>query len=409
MRIQILGGGNNQIGAIIRAKEQGHEVVLTDYYEDAPGRAYAKYNEVVSTFDVDANIRVAQKYHVDGVMTMGTDQPVYTVACVAAAQNLPCFHEIEVAKAVTNKEIMKTVFTKNEIPTASYQFITATSKHLDLAKMKLPVVLKPLDSQGQRGVFKLDTVSAVLEHLPETLSYSREQKALVEEYYESDEITVSAWVDCGKTTILTVTDRKTFQFEKHIGICYAHEFPSKHINQYQTIKKITDQVRKAFAINNGPLYIQLLVGKTEILVNEVACRIGGAYEEISIPYVTGFDILDHVIAYSLGQKRSGPITDDKIVNGQKYLSTQLFFAKPGQVKSVTDLESLKALPGIIAAGYNIKKGQTLKAIDNATARAGYMVITGKSRENLNKNINNAFQHLKIINMSDQNLVIKPDK
>lgn len=409
MRLQILGGGNNQIGAIIRANASGHEVVLTDYYEDAPGRAYAKFNEVVSTFDSDANIRVAKKYNVDGIMTMGTDQPVYTVACVAAAQNLPRFHEIDVAKAVTNKEIMKTIFTKNKIPTVSYQFITTASNRLDLAKMKLPVVLKPLDSQGQRGVFKLDTLSEVMENLPETLSYSRENKALVEEYYESDEITVSAWINCGAVSILTVTDRKTFQFEKHIGICYAHDFPSKHINQYQTIKKITDQITKAFAINNGPLYVQLLVGKSEILVNEVACRIGGAYEEISIPYLTGFDILDHVIAYSLGKKRTAYIVDDASMNNHQYLSTQLFFAKPGQVKNLTDLEILKALPGVIAAGYNIKKGQTLRAIDNATARAGYMVITGKNREALNNNINNAFRHLKIINMEDQNLVIEPDK
>ena len=85
MRLQILGGGNNQLGAIRRAAEQGHEVVLVDYFKNPPGRKYAAFNEVVSTFDVEKNIEIAKKYRVDGVMTMGTDQPVYTVARVAEA------------------------------------------------------------------------------------------------------------------------------------------------------------------------------------------------------------------------------------------------------------------------------------------------------------------------------------
>ncbi|MGV8905613.1 MAG: ATP-grasp domain-containing protein [Acetobacterium sp.] len=409
MRIQILGGGNNQLSGIIRAKEKGHEVVLTDYYEDAPGRVYATFNEVVSTFDVDANIRMAVKYRVDGVMTLGTDQPVYTVACVAAAQNLPSFLDIDGARAVTNKEIMKTIFTENEIPTVPYRFINKEVHEADVAGMKFPVVLKPLDSQGQRGVFKLNSPGEVIENLAETLSYSRQEKALVEEYFESDEITVSAWVEAGVTCILTVTDRETFQFEKHIGICFAHDFPSKYMGDYETIKAIIDRITSAFGIKNGPLYVQLLVGKTGILVNEVACRIGGACEDIFIPYLTGIDLVDRVIDFSLGFKPGSSVGGYDPLDNKKHLSVQLFFAKPGEVMHLTAVEQLTELPGVIAAGYNIAKGAILKPIDNATARAGYIVITGATRDVLNNNVDNAFKHLKVINENGENLVIQPKK
>lgn len=404
MRIQILGGGNNQLNAIIRAKQKGHEVVLTDYYKNPPGRIDADFNECLSTFDVPGNIEVAKRYQVDGVMTVGTDQPVFTVASVAADQKLPAFLDIDVAAAVTNKKIMKKIFSENQIPTVSYQFISAETLASDLARLNFPVVLKPLDSQGQRGIYKLNTAAEVIAHLSQTLSFSRQKTALVEEYYQSDEITVSAWVTDKKATILTVTDRLRLALDKHIGICYAHEFPSKYATEDGKIKSLITQITDSFGIQNGPLYVQLLVGKSGILVNEVACRIGGAYEDIFIPYLTGFDILDRVIDYSLGIERGEkPVC---FSSSQKHLSVQLFFAKPGPIKQLTKLKDLKKCPGVIAAGYNISENQTLAAINNATARAGYLIVVGENQADLKDKVSFVFDYLKILDDKGENLLMR---
>ncbi len=401
MRIQILGGGNNQLNAIIRAKEKGHQVLLCDYYQDPPGRTYADFNEQVSTFDVEANIAVAKAYQVDGIMTIGTDQPVYTVACVADKQKLARFLDVDTAAAVTNKEKMKMVFAKGGIPSPRHLFIGKEAVEADLQGLRFPVVLKPVDSQGQRGVFKLKSAKDVISHLDQSLSFSREAIALVEEYYQSDELTVSAWLKDGRARILTITDRLSINMDKHIGICYAHEFPSKHRDSYDQIKDLIDAISRAFAIKNGPLYVQLLVGQAGILVNEVACRIGGAYEDIFIPYLTGFDILDAVIDYSLGLVPSLEMHDPL----DKWVSVQLFFARPGRVKDLSPIESLKKCPGVIGGGYNISKDQTIESINNATARAGYLVITGDSQEELKINRKRVFSQLKIMNEKGENLLL----
>ncbi len=405
MRLQILGGGNNQLGAIRRAAEQGHEVVLVDYYENPPGRVYAAFNEVVSTFDVEKNIAIAKKYRVDGVMTMGTDQPVYTVAQVAEALQLPAFLDVPTARAVTNKEVMKAIMTDNQIPTVPYCFLTTAAGVAELEDIPYPVVIKPLDSQGQRGVFKLNSSAEVINSLPETLSFSRVEKVLLESFYPSDEITVSAWVDKGVPDILTITDRESFSFDRNIGICYAHEYPSRHQNREPEIRGLVQRITRAFQIKAGPLYIQLLVGDQGIVVNEVAGRIGGAHEDIFIPYLTGFDILDRVINFSLGIEATPPRPRAARVN--EHLSVQLFFAKPGKTTSLTSLESLTKLPGVIAAGYNVAVGETLETIANATARAGYLVIAETSERALHQAINQAFGALKIIDEQGQNLVIQP--
>jgi phosphoribosylaminoimidazole carboxylase (NCAIR synthetase) len=230
MRILVLGGGNGQLSLIKKAKEMGHQVVVSDYYPDAPGKKIADYTSESSTFNIEENLKTAQKYKVDGVLTAGTDQPVYTAAVVAEKLNLNKYITLETAKAVTNKEVMKNKFTAAEIPTVKYKILASDFLKSDLTDFNRPFVVKPLDSQGQRGVFKLNFIEEIREKFNEVLSFSREDKILVEEYYSSDEITISGWVTDSELKILTVTDRVRFEEKIHIGICSSHLFPSKYLN-----------------------------------------------------------------------------------------------------------------------------------------------------------------------------------
>ncbi|MTI70655.1 MAG: ATP-grasp domain-containing protein [Firmicutes bacterium] len=408
MKLLILGGGNNQINAIKRGNEKGITTIVSDYYKEPPGKKISNFGELVSTFDVEGNIKVAKKHDIDGIMTLGTDQPIYTVAKVANELQLPTFLNVDTAKAVTNKKVMKKIFKENNIPTVNYALINKNFKKEELKNLKFPVVIKPIDSQGQRGIYKLNSIDDIKEKILDTLNYSREDIALVEEYYESEEITVSGWVHKGTPHIILVTDRVTFNNNEHIGICLAHDFPSKHLDNYhKDIEKITKKIVKAFNINEGPIYFQMLIGKKGIKVNEIACRIGGAYEDQLIPLLTGIDILDMVIDYSLGKKIDyTKLKRYDLLKNNKKASVQLFFARPGKIKSLSDLKEIKNLPGVIEAKFNFKAGDELKKIVNATARAGYMIILGKDEKNLARNINRAFENLKMYDNNDNNLVIQ---
>jgi biotin carboxylase len=403
MRLQILGGGNNQVNAIKKARDMGHEVILIDYLDHPPGADFAHIHEKVSTFDWAQNLSIAQKYRVDGIMTTGTDQPVYTVAKVARMLGLPAFLGVETAINVTNKRRMKDLLLQHAIPTVPYIYVSPASFPHQAAKIPFPAVLKPLDSQGQRGVFRVEDEAQAQENVAETLSYSREQDALLESFYPSDEVTISAWVQNNETTVLTMTDRKTFTRGKHIGICYAHDYPSKHQEAYYDEAVYwTEVIQKAFGIHQGPLYIQMLIGNDGLVINEVACRIGGAYEEVFIPWVTGFDVLERVIQYSLtGEIGSPPILQPKVCA----VTAQLFFAIPGKVASVTDLGVVRNLPGILDAGYNFQQGDTIGLIENATARAGYMVLEASDMQTLDQRVDLAYKTMGLWNEEKENLII----
>ena len=408
MKLLILGGGSGQLSSIKKAKEMGHQVIISDYYKDAPGKKYADFSENISTFNVEGNIKVAKKYNIDGIMTVGTDQPVLTAAKVAVKLDLPTYLKEETAKAVTNKREMKKTFSKCNIPTVNYKIIDKNFTNNELKSISFPVVVKPLDSQGQRGIFKLNSISEIRNHFSEVVSYSRENEILVEEYYDSNEITISGWVNKGNLNLLTITDRVTYENKSHIGICSAHIFPSKYLKKYYNkIKNISKKIVNSFKIKNGPIYFQMLIGKEGIKINEIACRIGGAYEGDFMPWLTGIDIIKMMINISLGQKiDTKNLNNYNIMENSKWLSVQLFFAKPGIVSDFTSPSELTKLPGVFKAGFNFGKGDQIKEIENATERAGYFIVRGNSKLDLKEKLARTYNNLKIYDLNGNNLVIR---
>jgi len=408
MRLLILGGGSAQLSLIKKAKTMGYEVVVSDYYSDAPGKKIADFSSGSSTFDFEANLETAKKYKVDGVLTAGTDQPVYTAARVAEKLNLNQYLSVGTAKAVTNKKIMKNKFSRAEIPTVKYKIVDSNFSEQKLADFKKPFVVKPLDSQGQRGVFKLNSISKIREKFNEVLSFSREDKILVEEYYKSDEITVSGWVIDGRAELLTVTDRIRFEEDIHIGICSSHLFPSKYLKEQLTeIKNLSQQIVSEFGIKNGPLYFQFLIGEQGIKVNEIACRIGGAYEGDFMPELTGVDILKMMVELAAGQKFDKTnLRNYSLSKNENHLSSQLFFAGPGKIKKITAVSELLKCDGVLKAGFNYKPGEEIPEIENATARAGYFIVKADSKIQLQQRVKKVYDTLKIIDQDDKNLILR---
>lgn len=408
MRLLILGGSSGQLSLIKKAKKMGYQTVVSDYYSDVPGKKIADFSSLSSTFDLEANLKTAEKYEVDGVLTAGTDQPVYTAAAVAEKLGLIKYLTTATAEAVTNKKIMKKKFIAAGIPTVNYQILASDFTEAELANLKAPFVVKPLDSQGQRGVFKLNSVQEVRAKFKEVVSFSRKQEILIEEYYLSDEITVTGWVKDSKAKILTVTDRNHFQENIHIGICSSHLFPSQYLKKYRLkIKSLTQKIVSEFEIEKGPIYFQFLIGKEGIKVNEIACRIGGAYEGDFMPKLTGVDIVKMMIQLAAAEKIDyKALNNYQLKENKKKLSSQLFFAAPGKIEKITALAKIKKLPGVLKVGINYNLGDKITQIENAAARAGYFVVIAADKKQLRQRIASVYDNLKIIDQKGENLILR---
>lgn len=401
-KIMIVGAGACQLNVIKKSKALGYTTIVSDYSLTSPGKKYGDVSVLADTFSVIETLDMAKKHLVDGILTSGTDQPVLTVTKVAHALDKYAYLSDETALSVTNKKIMKALFSQYDIPTVKYSIIDEHFDDSSLSQIKFPVIVKPLDSQGQRGIFKLDTIEAIREHFHAVLEHSRADEIIVEEYYKNKEITVSGWVDAGKCYIFTVTDRVTFNADYHVGVCLAHEYPSIHLEENRDeIVNVTHQICSVFNIENGPIYFQYLMGKEGLRVNEIACRLGGAYEDLTIPYVTGVDVLERLIYEHLEE----PVASlDYKYKEDKVFSTQLFFCKPGYVEYMTPIEEIKALPYVLDAAYNYDVGDVIPITTSAAQRAGVVIITGENEKELVNNINAVYDMLII--RETENLVIR---
>ncbi|NLG37510.1 MAG: ATP-grasp domain-containing protein [Clostridiales bacterium] len=408
MRIMVLGGGGCQLNLLRRLREQNDEIILVDYLYDCPGRTYADIHLPISTFDTLAVIRAARKYAVEGIVTTGTDQPVMTAAATAELLGLPFYIDSPTALAVTNKRVMKELFTRNGIPTLPYRLLSADFLDSEIKGFPFPAVLKPVDSQGQRGVFRVEGPAGVRSRIRDTLSYSREERALLEAYYENDEITVNGWADEGRATVLSVVDRVTMARGEHIGICLCHHFPSVHMRTYRdSIYQVTESIVSALGIRSGPLYFQYLIGRQGIMVNEIAMRIGGAYEDITLPIITGLDPLGMLIDYvKTGTCDAAGLRRYSLQDNRKFVSTQLFFCHPGRVARITPVGRIKSLPRVHDAYFAVREGDIISPIEDATARAGYFIVEGDSFAEMIERVNHVYSRMEVRDPQERDLLIR---
>lgn len=412
-KIMILGAGSCQLNAIKRIKDYGYVSVVSDNRMDSPGKIIADIPVLADTFSYEDSYQAALLENVDGIITSGTDQPVLTVNKVAKALNLPMFLSTETALWVTNKKYMKELFKDLGIPTPSFAFCRKDFKDCELDHIPPPYVIKPVDSQGQRGIYKVSDICSIRKVFDEVLKYSREEEILVESYYKNEEVTITGWVEDGNVNILTITDRVTFSNDDQIGVCMSHEYPSRHLPNYRdTFFNLTESICKGFKIQSGPIYFQYLVGDDGVKVNEIACRIGGAYEDVFVPEVSGVDILGLNILSAVDLKSTKLAELKRKLKSYIYdesglrVSVQLFFCKSGTVTKLTEKESLCEKPYIMDMGYNIGIGDILPEIENASQRAGFAILTGYDESDLQANIQDFYESIEIMDIEDRSLIIK---
>ena len=410
-RVLVLGGGSSQLSLLERCRARGLVTVLADRDPHAPGRAMCDHYAQASTFDAAAVLEAAREHRVQAVITAGTDQPVLVATKVCEALGLPSFLDVETALAVTNKRVMKARLAALGIPTARWilagrDVSGRDAGGRDLAELRPPYVTKPVDSQGQRGVYRIEDPETLRAVAAEVLSWSREDAFLVEEYYPSREVTVSGWVRRGELRILTVTDRVTRDFGAHIGVCLAHRYPTHLASRRAEIETLTARLVEGLGIREGPIYFQLLSGEQGVLVNEVACRLGGAYEDRFIPRVTGVDMLDLLIRASLGEDvRPQPDPAFRGDHAPLYVTVPLLFCRPGRVHAFSDLSGVRELPGVVAAEWLQKPGVTIDPLRNSTQRVAYLVVEARDRDEVNRRARAALERMHATDASGTELLI----
>ncbi len=205
--ILVFGVGELQKSIIERCKKKKLFVVGIDPMAEAMCRNLVDAFEVVGGQDFEKTVEVAERYNVKGIVTAATDKPLVMMARVAEKLQLP-FFSVETAEWSTDKLMMKQKFQESGIPCAN-GFILNSVDELTELKVDYPVIVKPRDNSGSRGVIYCNNLKEVEIAVKEALQYTKKGNVLIEEYIEGKEYSIESLHYAGKTYVIQYTEKIT--------------------------------------------------------------------------------------------------------------------------------------------------------------------------------------------------------
>lgn len=372
-----LGASVSQLAAIKHARETGFRVVAVDGDPNAIAFAHADVGEVVDFTDVDQVVEVGARQRVDGVLAISSDRAVAPAAAVADALGLPGIG-VDVAHGFTNKGEMRARLAYAGIPQPRSRVITSAAEiEAALAAVAPPVVLKPVDSGGQRGIFLVDTAEAIRAHLPETLAVSRSGEAILEEYLDGIELNALLAVRDGAATVLTLSDRLR-PSGLGFGVGWIHMFPS--VLPDATLDEASDvavAAVRALGLRDGIAFPQLIATTDGVRIVEAAARIAAGQMADLVSYGTGINVFDIAFAQALGDDVPDSLVTRRFTRpvAIRFLTASPGVLPVGTVTSIGGLETVRRSPGVLAADLYIGEGATIRPVQVDADRSGYIVAT----------------------------------
>lgn len=384
-----LGASIMQIEAIKKAKEMGYHVVAVDYDKNAVGRKMADEFFEVSTIDAEAVLDVAKKCHIDGVVTVATDMPVRTAAVLSESLGIPGLSK-EVAVKATDKIEMIKSFRENEVPSPQFWVVDSkeTFQHLK-EKFSYPVIFKPQESSGSRGVILVKKTEDSEKAYEYTKKFSKTGKILIEEYLEGPEVSVEVICENGMVHILTITDKLTTgaPYFVEMGHCQPTTF-SEEIKK--DIEKVATQAIHAIGIQNGPVHVEMKVTDKGPKMIELGARMGGDFITTHlVPLSTGIDMMKLVIQNACGEKIEIP-KDQNLGSAIRFFS-----GEKGRLEEISGIDEANSLNGVKYVLQFKEQGDCIMDVHNSLDRVGCVIAQGRSNKEAMEICEKALRGIKV--------------
>ena len=361
-----------QESIIGRAKKMGLYTVGIDPAMDATCRDAVDAFEVVGGQDLEGTCAVVEKYGIDAIVTAATDKPLVMMARIAEKYGFP-FYSVETAKWSTDKFQMKQRFLEGGVPCAKGRLVKSVEETAD---MVYPVIVKPRDNSGSRGVKLCRTKEELEVSMAEALEYSKLDSVLVEEFIEGPEYSIEGLHYDGKSEVIQFTEKKTTEFPYNVEL--GHKQPANLTEaQQDAIREIVSKIGKSLKFENCPSHTELKINDRGIFVIETSPRLGGDYITSSlVPLSTGINMEDQLLHIALGEKVD--------INTGRFdkASGVCFLNFPCGKVAVIDpaIDEVAAWPAIKEFSTSLKVGDEIHPITSSLNRYGQFIVHGETRE-----------------------------
>lgn len=392
-KLLLLGGSAQQLIAIETARKLGYYTILCDYLKDNPGQFVTDKFYLQSTTDKEGILKIAEEEKIDGIVAYASDPAAPTAAYVAEKLGLYT-NPFKSVDALCNKDKFRSFLFDNGFNTPlSSGYMSVDEAIKDIERYTFPVIIKPVDSSGSKGVTVLRNNERLKEAVEFAFSFSRCKRIIIEEFIEKDHpylIGGDIFIWDGKVIMWGLMNCHRDSMVNPLVPVGKSYPPDLRAEQLDAIKQTLQLMVDKLAIKSGAMNIEIVVDKNgKVWPIDVGPRNGGNMIPDLLSYIFNVDVVEMTIKAALGEKPvvkiSEPVPD--------YATHNLHSSQSGFFKNVYFSSEIEKY--IIRKEIYKKSGDTIEFFDNAAKAIGIVFFKFDSKKTMQTMLRDINQHIVI--------------
>ena len=368
-KLAVIGASYLQKPLVLKAREMGFETHVFAWEDGAVSKAVADHFYPVSITEVDEICAICRRIKPQGIASIGSDLATVTVNRVAEKLGL-IGNSLECTEVTTNKFMMRERLKDSSIPCPKYWLAGKNGSDLDVKPKDFPLIVKPVDRSGSRGVSLAKDRSELIDAIQAAREQSFSAQVIIEQFIEGREFSVESISWQGRHYILQFTDKETTGAPHYIE--KAHHQPAElSVSQKESLARLTRKSLDCLMVKNGASHSEFkITASGEMYLIEVGARMGGdCIGSDLVRLSTGYDFVKGVIEVAVG-KFEEPVLTDIWHSGIHYI-----FPAPGVLSAII----FKGDDHVVSHDILIGMGETIPDIMHSSQRPGYYIYQAAKR------------------------------
>lgn len=412
-KLLFLDGSGLACNAVKRAQELGIWTIVANYYGTiiSPAKAIADENWNVDFSDIDLMVDLILKNHVDGIFVGWTDSHLQHYANICSKAGIPCCGTTEQFNILSNdKNLFKKECLKYGVPTMREYPLSIELKEEDLQGIQYPVMVKPADGSGSRGVKRCDSEAKLKEYYRSLYNISQNKEIVCEEYIDSDkEIYIHYIVKDGEPYLAAAfMKQKAIGENKQASSAILHIFPSSYIDLYKkTAEPAAIKMIKGLGIQYGPVMFQGFIKDGEFFFYESGLRMGGEQYYVFTREMYGVSMLDLMIEFSItGKMDSANGLNIETYDFDKSCCNYYITLTSGKIISISGLEEVSRMPQVLQVATFHSVGDEIKETNSLDRVIYRLHVMDDTKEKLAKSLEKISNTLNIVSETGKEMQVE---
>tara|TARA_B100000073_G_scaffold218813_2_gene182063 strand:- start:2516 stop:3724 length:1209 start_codon:yes stop_codon:yes gene_type:complete len=379
-KILFLGASHHQVPSIKYALNAGYWVLTSDNIEQNPGHKLAHKSFNISTLEKEKLLHIAKKEKINGILAPGSDLSMLTCSYIANKLRLPS-NSYACIKSLVYKSKFRKLLSQNNLQNIDFKkFDYKNDKGIEkfLKKNEKRYIVKPIDSNGSKGISVLNLNKNFKEKIENAFNVSNTKQIIIEEYLskKKPQVCGDGYYQDGKI-IFIYFGNGHFYNNKNFMAPWGETFPSSHNKEILDIaKNKLELVLQLSGFSRGPFNFDLIITKdNKVFILEIGPRSGGNFIPTVIKKQTGVDMIGAEVEASINKEfRFKPkVTKKNQFFGSYILHSRQYSGKFNKISFLNNINNY-----IEQITLYKKRGHLIEPFSSADKAIGNIIIKTKT-------------------------------